>query len=98
MRPHGRDRKRYIDGRGEGMHEVGPLGVVQPQGGAALAAEIALARADHAVAAIVIADLGAIDANGLATLHRERAHVAHDVDGEAAAARRLAADAAVTEL
>jgi hypothetical protein len=93
-----RDGQRRVDDRRKGMHQIRPCRVEQPQGAAALGAEVALSRADLAIAAIVLAYLRAVDADGLAPFHLEAGVGAHQVDGEASSSGRLAADAAVAEL
>src|SRR5690606_2300517 len=72
--------------------------VKEPQRRAAFFAEIPLARAGLAVAAVLVADLGTVDADGAPALHLQAARQRAEIDGIAAAARRLAADAAVAEL
>src|SRR5262245_50885461 len=79
------------------MHQFGPTRIPRPQGGRAFRTEIALSLAGFA-AAVLVFDLGAIDADRALALDLQRVEGAHDVDGVSPAARRLAADRAVAKL
>jgi len=79
------------------MHQLGPFRAEQPQRARAFAAEMALAAA-HLAVALAAADFGAVDAQRLAPGDEEGSRITHDVDGETAAPRGLAADRAIAEL
>lgn len=90
----GRMRQRRVDGRRMRMHQLGPVGVEQPQRAAAARAEMPASGTDAAFA-IVLANAGTVDAHMLAALDVQRVGPHPDVDRAAAAARGLATDRAV---
>jgi len=92
-----RHRQLGVDGRGEGMHQLRPGRVVEPQRRTAFPAEIALAGRNLAVWMLVILDLGAKDAEIALALDLQCLVVGAEVDGETAAALLLAADRAVAQ-
>ena len=91
-----RHRQRRVDGAREGMNQVGPLDVVQPERRRAADAEVALAGRD--LAGLAALDLGTVDTDMAPSAHRERRRDAAEVDGIATAARRLATNGAVAAL
>src|ERR1700722_11377036 len=81
------------------MDQLRPLRGEQPQRRGALRTEAALASGDLAVAVVLVGDLGAEDADGLARiLDLQGRRVGGQLDGVAAAARGLAADRAIAAL
>ena len=74
MRAGRRDGQRRIDDRREGMHQVRPGWIEQPQSAAAFGAEVALSRTDLAIAAIVFANLRAVDTDGFSPSPRGSRH------------------------
>ena len=73
------------------MNEIGPLRIINPEGRGAARTKMPLATAFFAMTLIVL-DLRMEDADGLFAFDFQRSVVAHQVDGKAAAARRLAAN------
>ena len=81
-----RDRQLAVDGAGEGVDEVRPGRVVEPERRAAFAAKAPLGRGDLAGLVLVVVDLGAVEPEMLLALHLQRGRVGAEIDGEAAAA------------
>jgi len=94
MRMLRRNRQVAVDGRGERMHQVRPARVPQPQCATTKAAEMPAPFAD-ARSAVRIGQPRPIDAEMFTPIDLERAIVATQIDGEAAATCRLAADRAI---
>jgi len=88
-----RRRQRRVDGGGERVHQLRPARIGNVEGGAAMHAEVPLAGA-YALGVLGRA-ARVIDADVLGALHRQGCRIAGEIDGIAAAARRLAADRAV---
>src|SRR5205085_154138 len=84
------------DRRRERMHELRPLGIVEPERRAAALAE--MAPPGRRVALAILLDARAIDADVLASDHRERFLPCAEIDRVTAAARGLAADRTIAAL
>src|SRR3546814_13269789 len=78
------------------MDQMRPFWCVHPQCARAARAEMALSGAGPAAA--ILFQLGAVDAEPFATPDLQARAVGHQIDGIAAASRRLSADRAVAAL
>src|SRR5690349_4735146 len=90
-------RQLAVDRRGEGMHQLRPGRIVEPQRRAAFLAKIAFAGRHLAARPLVVLDLGPVDPDRALALHLQRLVDAGEVDRVTAAALLLAADRAVAE-
>src|SRR3546814_13334859 len=87
-----RHRQGAVDCRSKRMDQIRPFWFVHPQCARAARAEMALSGAGPAAALLL--QLGAVDAEPFATPDLQARAVAHQIDGIAAASRRLSADRA----
>src|SRR5690348_7829244 len=79
------------------MHQFRPLRIIGPKRGGAFRTEMALGAALLAMPFTVV-DHGMVDADCFPAPDLHRLLIAHDIDGETAAARGLAADRAIAKL
>ena len=86
-----------VDCGSEGMQQLRPARNEQPESGAAGGAEAAL-RLGSLASPVIALDLRAEAADLVFAFDLQRCGIGREVDCEAAAARRLAADRAVAEL
>src|SRR5215210_1321240 len=90
--------ERGVHRRGEGVDELRPSGVVEPEEATAESAEVALRRAHLDLPRLPdIVELRVVDAQGLA-LYLQGLRIRAQVDRVASTPRRLAADGAVAGL
>lgn len=90
-------RQLRIDRRCDGVDELGPTRIPQPQGASTPSAKPAFGGALLGLPRRV-GQHRAVHTNGVLTRHPEGCRVSTEVDGETPAARRLSTDSAVTEV
>ena len=90
--------QRAVDGGRERVHQFRPFRAEQPQHGAAVLAEVALAGGAMGGFVAGVLEAGVVDAGALAPLDFQGLGVGGEVDGVTATALYFAADAAVAVL